>query len=61
VPQAAQAQRLFRPFALAGGLAVATWNITRGQVMLVPFAPLDAGTGAALITDAADVTRFLRG
>ena len=52
---------LFRPFALAGGLAVATWNITRGQVMLAPFAPLDAGTRAALTTDAADVTRFLRG
>ena len=52
---------LFRPFALAGGLAVATWNIRRGQVMLAPFAPLDAGTRAALATDAADVTRFLRG
>ena len=52
---------LFRPFALAGGLAVATWNITRGQVMLAPFATLDAGTRAALTTDAADVTRFLRG
>ena len=52
---------LFRPFALVGGLAVATWNITRGQVMLTPFAPLDAGTRAALTTDAADVTRFLRG
>ena len=52
---------LFRPFALAGGRAVATWNITRGQVMLAPFAPLDAGTRAALTTDAADVTRFLRG
>jgi hypothetical protein len=52
---------LFRPFALAGGLAVATWNITRGQVMLAPFAPLDAGTRAALTTDATDVTRFLRG
>ena len=52
---------LFRPFALAGGRAVATWNITRGQVMLAPFAPLDVGTRAALTTDAADVTRFLRG
>ena len=52
---------LFRPFALVGGRAVATWNITRGQVMLAPFAPLDAGTRAALTTDAADVTRFLRG
>jgi len=50
---------LFRPFALAGGRAVATWNITRGQVELAPFSPLDAGTRAALDTDAADVTRFL--
>ena len=52
---------LFRPFALAGGRVVATWNITRGQVELTPFSPLDAGTRAALDTDAADVTRFLGG
>ncbi|HEV2372359.1 MAG TPA: winged helix DNA-binding domain-containing protein [Streptosporangiaceae bacterium] len=50
---------LFRPFALAGGRAVATWNIARGQVVLAPFAPLEAETQAALDTDAADVTRFL--
>ena len=31
----------FRPFALAGGRAVATWNIAGGQVVLAPFAPLD--------------------
>jgi hypothetical protein len=52
---------LFRPFALAGGRAAATWHITRGQVALAPFAPLDAGTRAALAADAADVTRFLGG
>ncbi len=50
---------LFRPFALAGGRAVATWTITGGQVVLAPFAELDARTRAALDTDAADVTRFL--
>jgi hypothetical protein len=50
---------LFRPFALAGGRAVATWTITGGQVVLAPFAALDAETQAALDTDAADVTRFL--
>jgi len=50
---------LFRPFALAGGRAVATWTITGGEVVLAPFAPLDAQTQAALDTDAADVTRFL--
>lgn len=52
---------VFRPFALAGGRAVATWSIARGKVTLAPFAPLDAGTQAALDADAADVTRFLRG
>jgi hypothetical protein len=52
---------LFRPFALAGGRAVATWNIARGQVVLAPFAPLDDKTRAVLNTDAADVTRFLGG
>jgi hypothetical protein len=52
---------LFRPFALAGGRAVATWTITGDRVVLAPFSALDAGTRAALDTDAADVTRFLGG
>jgi winged helix DNA-binding protein len=52
---------LFRPFAMADGRAVATWTITRGQVTLTPFAPLDDETRAALDADADDVTRFLRG
>jgi hypothetical protein len=52
---------LFRPFALAGGRAVATWTITGGQVVLAPFAELDTETRAALESDAADVTRFLGG
>jgi hypothetical protein len=52
---------LFRPFALAGGRAVATWNIAGGQVVLAPFGQLDDKTRAALDTDAADVTRFLSG
>jgi hypothetical protein len=52
---------LFRPFALVGGRAVATWSFAGGRVALAPFAPLDAGTGAALATEAADVTRFLAG
>jgi hypothetical protein len=50
---------LFRPFALVGGRAVATWTITGGQVVLTPFAELGAETRAALDADAADVTRFL--
>jgi hypothetical protein len=50
---------LFRPFALAGGRAVATWTISGGQVALEPFGHLDAQTQAALDADAADVRRFL--
>jgi hypothetical protein len=50
---------LFRPFALAGGRAVATWTITGGRVVLAPFAELGTETRAALESDAADVTRFL--
>ena len=50
---------LFRPFALVGGRAVATWTIAGGQIALAPFAELDPETRAALDTDAADVTRFL--
>jgi hypothetical protein len=52
---------LFRPFALAGGRAVATWTITGGQVTLAPFGELDPETRAALEADAAAVTRFLGG
>ncbi len=50
---------LFRPFALAGGRAVATWTISGGQVVLAPFAPLDTQTRTALAADAATVLRFL--
>jgi hypothetical protein len=50
---------LFRPFALVGGRAVATWSIARGQVVLTPFDQLDAKTRAALAADADLVTRFL--
>ena len=52
---------IFRPFALAGGRAVATWTLAGARVVLKPFAPLDAGTQAALDAEAADVTRFLAG
>jgi hypothetical protein len=52
---------LFRPFALAGGRAVATWTVAGGQVALAPFAPLEPDTEAALTADATDVTRFLGG
>jgi hypothetical protein len=52
---------LFRPFALAGGRAVAAGTIARGQVALAPSAPLDTQTRAALNADAADVTQLLAG
>ena len=50
---------LFRPFALAGGRAVAIWTMPAGQVVLNPFAPLPEPVAAALRADAQDVVRFL--
>ncbi len=50
---------LFRPFALAGGRAVATWRLAGGRVTLAPFSPLPGPVAAALEADAADVLRFL--
>lgn len=50
---------LFRPFALAGGVAVAGWKWARGKVELEPYARLSRRHAAALEDDAADVTRFL--
>jgi hypothetical protein len=50
---------VFRPFALAGGRAVATWSMTRGEVVLEPFGPLPKADAAALETDAQDVLRYL--
>jgi hypothetical protein len=50
---------LFRPFALAGGRAIATWRLTNGAVALEPFAPLQQAERAALAADADDVVRYL--
>lgn len=50
---------IFRPIALAGGRAVATWRMPGGVVELEPFEPLDAGVADALDADAAAVARFL--
>jgi hypothetical protein len=52
---------LFRPFALVGGRAVATWKIAGGRVVLAPFSEIDAVAQAVLDVEAADVTRFLAG
>jgi hypothetical protein len=50
---------LFRPFALAGGAAVARWAMPKGEVVLEPFGRLAPAVRAALNKDAADVARFL--
>lgn len=50
---------IFRPFALVGGRAVATWAMPRGRVVLEPFRPIAAPIRAALDREAADVERFL--
>jgi len=51
---------LFRPFALVGGRAAATWTLQGGVVGVEPFADLSAGKTAALAAEADDVVRFLR-
>ena len=50
---------LFRPFALAGGRAVAGWKLAQGKVAIEPFDRIAAKTSAALAEEAADVERFL--
>jgi hypothetical protein len=50
---------LFRPFALVGGRAVATWRLVSGRVVLEPFGRLARADRAALDADAEDVVRFL--
>ena len=50
---------LFRPFAIAGGRAVAGWMWTKDEVALEPFERLPTAQREALEADAADVARFL--
>jgi DNA glycosylase AlkZ-like len=52
---------LFRPFALAGGRAVAGWRWAGGAVAIDPYERLSAGRAAALEVDADDVQRYLTG
>ncbi len=52
---------IFRPFALAGGKAVAGWRIEGRRVALRPFFPLSDEVRGALAEDARDVARFLGG
>ena len=50
---------LFRPFALIGGRAAATWRLAGDSVTLEPFAPLRRAERAALAADGEDVVRYL--
>ena len=50
---------VFRPFALVGGRAVATWSMPAGRVKLEPFDPISATVLADLDREARDVERFL--
>jgi hypothetical protein len=50
---------MFRPFALVGGRAVATWSMPRGRVTLEPFGRIAAPILADLDREARDVERFL--
>ena len=50
---------LFRPFAIAGGRAVAGWKWSKGEVTMDHFERLSKKHAAALKVDAADVARFL--
>lgn len=52
---------IFRPIALVGGRAVATWGRAAGVVRLSPFEPLAPRDAAALDREAEDVARFLDG
>lgn len=54
---------IFRPFALAGGRAVATWGMPGGRVVIEPLdgVRMRRSDLAALEADAADVVRFLGG
>jgi hypothetical protein len=52
---------LFRPIALVGGRAVATWGLRGGRVVLAPFERLDDRDAAALAREAEDVVRYLAG
>jgi hypothetical protein len=50
---------IFKPFALVGGRAVATWAMPGGRVSLQPFGQLSSSVMADLDREARDVERFL--
>jgi hypothetical protein len=52
---------IFRPFAMVGGRAAATWKLNRGKVAIEPLGRIGKGARAALAAEAADVERFISG
>jgi hypothetical protein len=50
---------IFRPFALVGGRAVATWTMPRGRVRIEPFGRISPQALADLDREARDVERFV--
>lgn len=50
---------IFRPFALVGGRAVATWTMPAGRVSIEPFGQLSTNVMADLDREARDVERFV--
>jgi hypothetical protein len=50
---------IFRPFAMAGGRAMAGWRMVKGEAVMEPYERLPVEHAAALGADAADVERFL--
>jgi hypothetical protein len=50
---------VFRPFALVGGKAVATWRISTGEIELTPFGNLSREHAAALDADGGAVLSYL--
>lgn len=50
---------IFKPFALVGGRAVATWSMPGGRVALEPFGPISTAVLVDLDGEARDVERFL--
>ncbi|HET6818329.1 MAG TPA: winged helix DNA-binding domain-containing protein [Mycobacteriales bacterium] len=52
---------LFRPFALVGGRAVATWSLNGEHVSLSPFAEMSSADDEEIRKDADAVVRFLNG
>lgn len=50
---------IFRPFALAGGAAVAVWGLSDGRVRIRCLQPLEPAVRDALLAEAAAVLRYL--